>query len=101
MGASGARMSRSGCRWLLGERSVGAAVVHVVGPGYLAYIPGGLYPAGLADLIAGVVDRYTGVRLAVPALVQLKSQRARLVARVDGLPPAWRRDHGRGCCKSC
>ena len=35
------------------------------GPGYLAYIPGGgLYPAGLADLIAGVVNRYTGVRLA-------------------------------------
>ncbi len=44
------------------------------GPGYLAYIPGGgLYPAGLADLIAGVVNRYTGVRLAAPALVQLES----------------------------
>ena len=79
MGASGARMSRSSCRWRLGERSVGAAFVHVVGPGYLAYIlGGGLYPAGLADLIAGVVDRYTGVRLAVPVFVQLKGQRARL-----------------------
>ena len=44
------------------------------GPGYLAYIPGGgLYPAGLADLIAGVVNRYTGVRLAAPALVQLEA----------------------------
>ena len=44
------------------------------GPGYLAYVPGGgLYPAGLADLIAGVVNRYTGVRLAAPALVQLES----------------------------
>ena len=44
------------------------------GPGYLAYIPGGgLYPAGLADLIADVVNRYTGVRLAAPALVQLES----------------------------
>ena len=75
----------------MGERSVGAAFVHVVGPGYLAYIPGGgLYPAGLADLIAGVVDRYTGVRLAAPALGQLKGQRARLAARVDGLPAARR-----------
>ena len=44
------------------------------GPGYLAYIPGGgLYPAGLADLIADVVNRYTGVWLAAPALVQLES----------------------------
>ena len=44
------------------------------GPGYLAYIPGGgLYPVGLADLIADVVNRYTGVWLAAPALVQLES----------------------------
>ena len=44
------------------------------GPGYLAYIPGGgLYPAGLADLIADVVNRYTGVWLAAPVLVQLES----------------------------
>lgn len=72
---------------------MGPAVVHVVGPGCLACIPGGgLYPAGLADLIAGVVDRYTGVRLAAPAVVQLKGQRARLAARVDALPAAWGRD---------
>ena len=44
------------------------------GPGYLAYIPGGgLYPAALADLIADVVNRYTGVWLAAPVLVQLES----------------------------
>ena len=31
------------------------------GPGYLAYVPGGgLYPAGLADLIAGVVNHSRG-----------------------------------------
>ena len=47
------------------------------GPGYLAYVPGGgLYPAALADLVAGVVNRYTGVRLAAPALVQLESTRS-------------------------
>ena len=56
------------------------------GPGYLAYIPGGgLYPAGLADLIADVVNRYTGVWLAAPALVQLEAKRARLAARLDGV----------------
>jgi aromatic-L-amino-acid decarboxylase len=44
------------------------------GPGYLAYIPGGgLFPAALADFIAGGVNRYTGVWQAAPALVQLES----------------------------
>jgi aromatic-L-amino-acid/L-tryptophan decarboxylase len=43
-------------------------------PGYLAYIPGGgLYPAALADFIAGTVNRYTGVWQAAPALVQLEA----------------------------
>jgi aromatic-L-amino-acid decarboxylase len=44
------------------------------GPGYLAYIPGGgLYPAALADFIAGTTNRYTGVWQAAPALVQLEA----------------------------
>jgi aromatic-L-amino-acid/L-tryptophan decarboxylase len=43
-------------------------------PGYLAFIPGGgVYPATLADLIANGANRYTGVWLAAPALVQLES----------------------------
>jgi aromatic-L-amino-acid decarboxylase len=43
-------------------------------PGYLAYIPsGGVFPATLADLIANGVNRYTGVWLAAPALVQLEA----------------------------
>jgi aromatic-L-amino-acid decarboxylase len=43
-------------------------------PGYLAYIPGGgLYPAALADFIAGTTNRYTGVWQAAPALVQLEA----------------------------
>jgi aromatic-L-amino-acid decarboxylase len=43
-------------------------------PGYLAFIPGGgVYPATLADLIANGSNRYTGVWLAAPALVQLES----------------------------
>lgn len=43
-------------------------------PGYLAFIPGGgLYPAALADYIADTTNRYTGVWMAAPALVQLEA----------------------------
>jgi aromatic-L-amino-acid decarboxylase len=43
-------------------------------PGYLAYIPGGgVYPGALADLITNTVNRYTGVWLAAPLLVQLEA----------------------------
>ncbi len=42
--------------------------------GYLAYIPGGgVYPAALADFIADTTNRYTGVWMAAPALVQLEA----------------------------
>lgn len=42
--------------------------------GYLAFIPGGgLYPVALADFIADAVNRYTGVWMAAPALVQLEA----------------------------
>jgi len=45
-----------------------------IGPGYLAYIPGGgLYPAALADFIADTTNRFTGVWQAAPALVQLEA----------------------------
>ena len=44
------------------------------GPGYLAFIPaGGVFPAALADLIADGVNRYTGVCMAAPALLQLEA----------------------------
>ena len=45
-----------------------------IGPGYLAYIPGGgLFPAALADFISNITNRFTGVWLAAPALVQLEA----------------------------
>src|SRR5438128_12607536 len=45
-----------------------------IGPGYLAYIPGGgLYTAALADFIANTTNRFTGVWMAAPALVQLEA----------------------------
>lgn len=43
-------------------------------PGYLAYIPGGgLFPPALADFIAATTNRFTGVWMAAPALVQLEA----------------------------
>ena len=44
------------------------------GPGYLAFIPGGgLYPGAIADFISAATNRYTGVWMAAPALVQLEA----------------------------
>ncbi len=44
------------------------------GPGYLAFIPaGGVFSAALADFIADGVNRYTGVCMAAPALLQLEA----------------------------
>ena len=46
---------------------------NTAGPGYLAYIPGGgVFPSALADLIANAINRYVGVWVAAPALVQLE-----------------------------
>jgi aromatic-L-amino-acid decarboxylase len=45
-----------------------------IGPGYLAYVPGGgIYPAALADFIADTTNRFTGIWQASPVLVQLES----------------------------
>ncbi|HEY3043976.1 MAG TPA: aminotransferase class V-fold PLP-dependent enzyme [Vicinamibacterales bacterium] len=45
-----------------------------IGPGYLAYIPGGgLYTAALADFIADTTNRFTGIWQAAPVLVQLEA----------------------------
>jgi aromatic-L-amino-acid decarboxylase len=49
------------------------AALETAGPGYLAYVPGGgLYAAGLADLLADVGNRFTGYAMAAPGWVQLE-----------------------------
>lgn len=49
------------------------ASLETAGPGYLAYVPGGgLYAAGLADLIADVGNRFTGYAMAAPGFVRLE-----------------------------
>jgi aromatic-L-amino-acid decarboxylase len=43
-------------------------------PGYLAYIPGGGLPSSaLADLLSGILNRYTGLAAAAPALCRLEA----------------------------
>lgn len=49
------------------------AALETAGPGYLAYVPGGgLYTAGLADLLADVGNRFTGYAMAAPGWVRLE-----------------------------
>jgi aromatic-L-amino-acid decarboxylase len=57
------------------------------GPGFMAYIPGGgLYAAALADLIACVTNRYTGLAAPAPALVQLEANVLRWLCDLFKLP---------------
>jgi aromatic-L-amino-acid/L-tryptophan decarboxylase len=61
--------------------------VNSAGPGYLAYIPGsGLVSAAIADLLADVLNRYTGIAFAAPALVALEADLLRWLADLFGLP---------------
>lgn len=56
-------------------------------PGYLAYIPGGGLPlSGIADLIATVTNRYTGVFAAAPLLANLEHEVNRWLAGIFGFP---------------
>ena len=64
---------------------------NAAGPGYLAYIPGGgIFHAAVADLIADAVNRYVGVFIAAPALVQLEANVVRWFAGVVGYPETAR-----------
>ena len=56
-------------------------------PGYLAYIPGGgLFHAAVADLIADSINRYVGVWVASPGLVQLEANVVRWFCQMVGYP---------------
>jgi aromatic-L-amino-acid decarboxylase len=58
-----------------------------VGPGYLAYIPGGGIPsAAIADFIACATNRFVNVNLAAPALAELERTTLRWLAELMGMP---------------
>jgi aromatic-L-amino-acid decarboxylase len=53
----------------------------------MAYIPGsGLVSAAIADLVADVLNRYTGLAMAGPGLVALEATVLRWLAELFGLP---------------
>lgn len=57
-------------------------------PGYLAFIPGGgLFASALADFVASATNRYTGVHLASPALVELEAVALDWLREWMGFPP--------------
>ena len=57
--------------------------------GHMAYIPGsGIVSAATADLVADVINRYTGIADAGPGLVALESHLVRWLVDLFGLPAA-------------
>lgn len=63
------------------------ASLNTASPGYLAYIPGGgLFQSAVADLIALATNRYVGVWLAAPGLVQIEQNVIHWFADAVGLP---------------
>ena len=62
-----------------------------IGPGFLAYIPGGgLYTAALADFIADTTNRFTGFWQAAPVLVQLEANALDWLRDWMGVPETTR-----------
>jgi len=63
--------------------------LNTASPGYLAYIPGGGLPlTALADLITDVTNRYTGIWMPAPGLVQLEISVIRWFCAMAGYGPA-------------
>lgn len=72
------------------ERAASASLL-TSGPGYLAYVPGGGLPsAAIADLVACLYNRYTGLSAAAPALCRLEADVLAWLAAEFGLPGSAR-----------
>lgn len=72
-------------------REAAAAGVVPSGPGYMAFVPGsGLSASAIADLVSGMLNRFTGVAAASPALVRLEDDVLRWLAAEFGYGPAAR-----------
>jgi aromatic-L-amino-acid/L-tryptophan decarboxylase len=60
---------------------------NTAGPGYLAYIPGGgLLQTAVAGFLGDAVNRYVGVWLAAPGMVQLEANVIRWFCGIVGYP---------------
>jgi len=64
-----------------------AKTYNCASPGYLAYIPGGgLFHSAVADLISNSLNRYIGVWVAAPGLIQLEINVTRWFCQMVGYP---------------
>ncbi|HET9627217.1 MAG TPA: aminotransferase class I/II-fold pyridoxal phosphate-dependent enzyme [Kofleriaceae bacterium] len=64
---------------------------HTGSPGFFGYFAGGGLPeAAIADLIAGVINRFVGRWSAAPAVTQLEANVVRWLAELIGFPAAAR-----------
>ncbi len=60
---------------------------NTAGPGHMAYIPGGgIVHSAIGDLIANAVNRYVGIWLGAPGMVQLETNVIRWFCDIMGLP---------------
>ncbi len=67
------------------------ASLNTAGPGYLAYVPGGGLPSvALAQLVATLTNRFTGLAAAAPALCRLEADVLAWLANEFGLPKGAR-----------
>jgi aromatic-L-amino-acid/L-tryptophan decarboxylase len=67
-------------------REAASHTFEFAGPGYLAYIPGGgLYTAALAELITHAVNRFPGLWMASPAVVQIEENVVRWLCDLYGM----------------
>jgi len=72
-------------------RRAAEASLNTIGPGYLAYVPGGGLPtAALAEFISTLLNRYTGLAAAAPALCRLEADVLAWLAAEFGLPETAR-----------
>ncbi len=72
-------------------RRAAEASLNTIGPGYLAYVPGGGLPtAALAEFISTLLNRYTGLAAAAPALCRLEADVLAWLAAEFGLPDTAR-----------
>jgi hypothetical protein len=69
------------------DRAVDHPGINPASGGHLGYIPGGgLYPAALADYLADVTNRYSGVYFANPGAARMENFLVRWMADLIGYP---------------
>jgi len=68
-----------------------SASLYTIGGSYLAYVPGGGLPtAAIGDFVACILNRFTGVATAAPALCRLEADVLAWLAKEFGLPASAR-----------